>query len=62
MFFYEYRCMLLSYYEQNKFLILANKKSKPLDEVCFFLVTQRCRSPPASDLNLPLKNKFESEE
>lgn len=35
MFFYEYRCMLLSYYEQNKFLILANKKSKPLGIISY---------------------------
>ena len=37
-------------------------KSKSQSEVCFFCCVDRCRSPPVSDLNLPLKNKFESEE
>ena len=38
------------------------RKSKSQFEVCFFCCKNRCRSPPASDLNLPLKNEFESEE
>ena len=46
----------------NIFNRTAMPKSKSQFEVCFFCCINRCRSPPASDLNLPLKNKFESEE
>lgn len=38
------------------------RKSKSQSEICFFYCLNRCRSPPTSDLNLPQKNKFESEE
>lgn len=46
----------------NIFNKTAMPKSKSQFEVCFFCCINRCRSPPASDLNLPPKNKFESEE
>ena len=37
----------------NIFNRTAMPKSKSQFEVCFFCCVNRCRSPPASDLNLP---------
>ena len=56
------------YFLLNLFFLLkityqiVKQKSKSQFEVCFFCYVNRCRLPPTSDLNLPLKNKFESEE
>ena len=42
----------------NIFNKTAMPKSKSQFEVCFFCCINRCRSPPASDLNLPPKKQI----